>query len=280
MMLRRALLTALAPLLMAQAPASPTANDLATPAVAPVAAEFNTEPQTGTGEIVLFSQEARVIGAVRVDAPVSATIPIGNASIQVDVRAGAELYPVALQQMRDVRAFCSTQTTMNVTNPTRPPLIARTCLADTNSDRVFDNIGYMQVNVTIPRAVSGQWQTPVVPHVGGGQVFWLRTQIASPAPFTPLQTHSIAPVIVDVTARPLNGIAVVEMKSREGDARAQLNDQRENVRAEYMPRTINVHGAQVELQSLADGALTYRVINGFPTEHALAFAFRPAPAQR
>jgi hypothetical protein len=280
MMLRRALLIALAPLLMAQAPASPTANDLATPAVAPVAAEFNTEPQTGTGEIVLFSQEARVIGAVRVDAPVSATIPIGNSSIQVDVRAGAELYPVALQQMRDMRAFCSTQTTMNVTNPTRPPLIARTCLADTNGDRVFDNIGYMQVNVTIPRSATGQWQTPIVPRVGGGQVFWLRTQIASPAPFTPLQTHSIAPIIVDVTARPLNGIALVEMKSREGDARAQLNDQRENVRAEYMPRTINVHGAQVELQSLTDDALTYRVINGFPTEHALAFAFRPAPAQR
>lgn len=280
--LRKALLIALAPLLMAQAqtPQSPTVADLGTPAVAPVATTFNTEPQTGSGEILLFSQEARVIGAVRLDAPVAAVIPVGNSSLTVDLRAGAELYPVAMQQLRDVRAFCSPQTTMTVTNPTRPPLISRTCVADTNGDRVIDIIGYMQVSVTIPRTVSGQWQTPTVPHVGGGQITWLRAPISTPLPFTPLQTHSIAPVVVDVVARPLNGIAIVEMKSREGEARAQLNDQRESVRAETMPRTINLHGAQIELQSLTDGVLTYRVISGFPTEHALAFAFRPGPAQR
>jgi hypothetical protein len=38
-----------------------------------------------------------------------------------------------------------------------------------------------------------------------------------------------------------------------------------------MPRTLTFNGAQVELQSLSAGTLTYRIVSAIPTDQALTF---------
>jgi len=172
----------LAPLLMAQAAPPAAITDVGSPVLAPVATQFNAEPQTTTGAAVLLSQQANIIGAVRVDAPVAGSIPVGNASIALSVSPGTELFPVLLQQRRNVRTFCTAAIETNVYSPIRPPLITRTCLADTNGDRVFDYLAYMQVNVTPTRSVSGAWEAPPVPHVSGGAITLANTPIPSPVP--------------------------------------------------------------------------------------------------
>lgn len=267
-----ALTLALAPLLMAQATPPPaTISEFASPVLAPVATTFAAEPQTATGTAVLLTQQANVIGVVRTDAPVAGSIPVGNASLTFALPPGTELFPVALQSRRGVQMFCTSQTASNVLNPLRPPMITRTCLANTNGDRVFDNLAFMQVNVTSSRAVSGAWQMGPVPHVGGGEVTIATAPIASPVPLTPVQQTSIAPVVVEITARVVGDVANIEVRSREGDVSAPLSELRTTVAKATMPRTITLYGAQIELQSLEGGVLTYRVINGFATDQPLVF---------
>lgn len=266
-----ALTLALTPLLMAQTSPPATISDFASPVLAPVPAQFSTEPQTATGTAVLLSQQALVVGAVRTDAPVAGTIPVGNTSLTLALPAGTELFPVALQSRRGVQLFCTSQTTSTVTNPLRPPMITRSCVANTNGDRVADNLGFMQVSVTSSRAVSGAWQMGAVPHVGGGDVTIATAPIASPVPLTPLQQTNIAPVTVEVTARMIGDIANIEVRSREGDVSAPLSDLRTTVAKATMPRTVTLYGAQIELQSLEAGTLTYRIVNGFATDQPLVF---------
>jgi len=261
----------LAPLLMAQTTPPAAITDVGSPVLAPVALEFNAEPQTTTGAAVLLSQQANVIGAVRVDAPVAGSIPVGNASIALSISPGTELFPVLLQQRRNVRAFCTATVETNVYSPIRPPLITRTCLADTNGDRVFDYLAYMQVNVTPTRSVSGAWEAPPVPHVSGGAITLASTPIPSPVPFTPLQQHRIAPVMLELAARVVGETAVLDLRSREGAVSASVSDQREAIRAANMPRTVTFNGAQIELQSLNAGTLTYRIVSAIPTDQALTF---------
>lgn len=261
----------LAPLLMAQAAPPAAITDVGSPVLAPVATQFNAEPQTTTGAAVLLSQQANIIGAVRVDAPVAGSIPVGNASIALSVSPGTELFPVLLQQRRNVRTFCTAAIETNVYSPIRPPLITRTCLADTNGDRVFDYLAYMQVNVTPTRSVSGAWEAPPVPHVSGGAITLANTPIPSPVPFTPLQQHRIAPVMLEVAARVVGETAVLDLRSREGDVSASVSDQREAILAANMPRTVTFNGAQIELQSLSAGTLTYRIVSAIPTDQPLTF---------
>ncbi len=266
-----ALALVLAPLVMAQTPPPATISDVGSPALAPAPPTVNVEPQTASGTAVLLQQQAFVIGVVRTDAPVAGSIPVGNASLSLDLPAGAELYPVVLRQRRDVRLFCTSQTALNVTNPLRPPLVTRTCLAETNGDRVFDNIAYMQVAATATRSVSGAWQPAPVPHVGGGAITISTTRISSPVPFTPVQQHAIAPVIVEVTARIIGDVVNIELRSREGDVTAPLSEQRTTAAKASLPRTVTLQGAQIELQALTEGTLTFRVVSGFPTDQPLAF---------
>lgn len=260
----------LAPLLMAQAQTPPlTITDTGTPLLAPQAVELHSDLQTATGASVLLTQQANLIGVVRVDAPVAGSIPIGNASIAVSLTPGTELFPVLLQQRRDVRVFCTVATESNVLSPIRPPTITRTCLADNNGDRVFDHLAVMQVNVTPTRAVSGAWQIPTLPRVSGGAVTISVAPITSPVPFTPLQQHRIAPVTLEVTARVIGTTVVAELRSREGETSASISDQRETTPVANMPRTINLHGAQIEMVSLSEGTLTYRLVSGFSTDQPL-----------
>lgn len=261
----------LAPLLMAQATPPPaTITDNGAPVFEAQAATFVAEPQTGTGTAVLLSQQANVIGVVRVDAPVAGSIAVGNASLALQITPGTEVFPVVLQQRRDVRLYCTVATDTTVLTPLRPPLVTRTCLAETNGDRVFDYMGYMQVNVTPTRSVSGAWETPPVPHVSGGAVTLATAPIPSPVPFTPLQQHRIAPVTIEITARIIGDTATVDLRSREGEVSAPINDQRVTTVATNMPRTIMLSGAQVELQSLSAGTLTYRVVSAFATGQPIA----------
>ncbi|MEZ5961148.1 MAG: hypothetical protein R3C30_12075 [Hyphomonadaceae bacterium] len=262
---------AFAPLLMAQTPPPATLSDAATPVLAPQPAEFSTEPQTATGATALLTQQADVIGVVRVDAPVAGSIPVGNASIALSLSPGAELFPVLLQQRREVRLFCTAQVQTTTYSPIRPPLITRTCLADTNSDRIFDYLAYIQLNVTPTRAVSGSWETPATPHISGGAVTLSTNPIASPVPYTPLQEHRLPPVTLELTARVIGDVAIVDLRSREGDVSVAISDQRDSTPAASMPRTLTFNGAQVELQSLQDGALTYRVMSAIPTDQPLIF---------
>ena len=261
----------LAPFIMAQTAQPAIVTDFASPALAPVAAQFPAEPQTATGTAVLLTQQALVVGAVRTDAPVAGAIPVGNASLTLALPAGTELFPVALQQRRGVQLFCTPETTSNVTNPLRPPLITRTCLANTNGDRVADHLAYMQVNATASRAVSGAWQMAPVAHVGGGEITIATAPIASPVPLTPMQQTTIAPVVVEITARIIGDVANIEVRSREGEASAPLSDLRTTVAKATMPRTVTLFGAQIELQSLENGVLTYRIVNGFSTDQPLVF---------
>lgn len=260
----------LAPLLMAQTPPPSTVTDVGAPILAPQTATFSAEPQTMTGTAVLLTQQANVISVVRVDAPVAGAIPVGNASVSLSIAAGTELFPVLLQQRRDIRLFCTVQTQTTVYSPLRPPLITRTCLADGNADRVFDHLAYMQINVTPSRAVSGAWETPVAPHISGGAVTLSVSPIPSPVPYTPLQQHTIAPVTLELTARVVAETVVVDLRSREGDAAVPIIDQREVTQTANMPRTLAFSGAQVELQSLSGGTLTYRIANALPTDQPLA----------
>ncbi|MEQ1809925.1 MAG: hypothetical protein ABL889_08365 [Terricaulis sp.] len=263
----------LVPLLMAQAAAPPaTVSDAGLLVLAAQPVELNVEPQTMTGSAVLLTQQAGVVGAVRVDAPVAGAIAVGNASLALELTPGTELFPVALRQHRDVRLFCRANTEVTMLTPLRPPLITRTCLAENNGDRVFDFLAYIQVNVTPTRAVSGAWQTPLTPHVSGGAVTIATTPIPSPVPFTPLQQNRIAPVTLELMARLVGETAIVDLRSREGDASAPISDQREVTPAANMPRTVTLSGAQVELQSLSAGTLTYRLISGFPTDQPFAIA--------
>jgi hypothetical protein len=266
-----ALSLALAPFLMAQTAPPATISDFVSPVLAPVAAQFSAEPQTATGTAVLLSQQALVVGAVRTDAPVAGAIPVGNVSLTLALPAGAELFPVALQNRRGVQLFCTPATTATVTNPLRPPMITRSCLANTNGDRIADNLGFMQVNVTASRAVSGAWQMGPAPHVGGGEVTIATAPIASPVPLTPAPQTSIAPVVVEITARIVGDVANIEVRSREGDVSAPLSELRTTVAKATMPRTVTLYGAQIELQSLENGTLTYRVVNGFATDQPLVF---------
>lgn len=262
----------LAPFLMAQAQTPPlTISDTGSPVLAPQPVELHGDLMTATGTSVLLTQQANVIGVVRVDAPVAGSVPMGNAAIAVQVAPGTELFPVLMQQRRDVRVFCSVATESNVLSPIRPPLITRTCLADNNGDRIFDHLAVMQVNVTPTRAVSGAWQTPPLPHISGGAVTIVVAPISSPVPFTPLQQHHIAPVSLEVTARVLGQTVVTDLRSREGDVSAPISEQRETTPVANMPRTINLHGVQIEMVSLSEGALAYRLVSGFSTEQPLAF---------
>jgi hypothetical protein len=271
--MKRRLLAALlfAPLLMAQTTPPQTVSDSATPILAPQATEFSADPQSATGTATLFTQQANVVGVVRVDAPVAGSIPVGNASISLSIAPGTELFPLVLTQRREIRLFCTVQTQTTVYSPIRPPLITRTCLAEGNGDRVFDHLAFLQLNVTPTRSVSGSWETPATPHVSGGAVTISVAPIPSPVPFTALQTHRIAPVQLELTARVVGETAVVDLRSREGDATVAISDQRDAVQAANMPRTLTFNGAQVELQSLATGTLTYRVVSAIPTDHALTF---------
>ncbi|MBK8542448.1 MAG: hypothetical protein IPL62_02110 [Caulobacteraceae bacterium] len=263
----------LAPLLMAQAAAPPaTVSDPGLLVLAAQPVEFNAEPQTATGTTVLLTQQASIVGAVRVDAPVAGAIAVGNASLALEISPGTELFPVLLHQHREVRLFCRATTEVTALTPLRPPLITRTCLADNNGDRVFDYLAYLQVNVMPTRAVSGAWEIPATPHVSGGAVTIATTPIRAPVPFTPLQQNHIAPVTLELTARVIGDTAIVELRSREGDASALITDQRETTPVANMPRTVTLSGAQVEVQSLAAGALTYRLISGFPTDQPFVIA--------
>ncbi|MEZ5958090.1 MAG: hypothetical protein R3C27_12875 [Hyphomonadaceae bacterium] len=261
----------LAPLLMAQTTPPQTVSDAATPVLAPQPVEISTEPQTATGTTALLTQQANVIGVVRVDAPVAGSIPVGNASISLAIAPGTELFPLLLVQRRDLRLFCAVQRETTTYSPIRPPLITRACLADGNGDRVFDHLAFIQLNVTPTRAVSGAWETPATPHISGGAVTISVSPIPSPAPYTPLQTHRIAPVELELTARIVGETAIVDLRSREGDAAVAISDQRDSVQAANMPRTLAFNGAQIELQSLADGALTYRITSAIPTDQPLTF---------
>lgn len=271
--MKRQLLAALlfAPLVMAQTAPPQTVSDSGSPILAPQAVEVTADPQTATGTAMLLTQQADLIGVVRVDAPVAGSIPVGNASIALSLAPGTELFPVFLQQRREVRLFCTTQVQTTTYSPIRPPLITRTCLADTNSDRIFDHLAYIQLNVTPTRAVSGSWETPVTPHVSGGAVTIATAPIASPVPYTPLQTHRIAPVQLELTARVVGETAILDLRSREGEATVPISDQRDAVQAANMPRTLTFNGAQVELQSLENGTLTYRIVSAIPTDQPLTF---------
>lgn len=262
----------LAPLLMAQTPAPPqTVSDSASPVLAPQAVEFNAEPQSATGTATLLTQQANVISVVRVDAPVAGSIPVGNASISLSIAPGTELFPLLLTQRREIRLFCTVETQTTVYSPIRPPLITRTCLADGNGDRVFDHLAFIQLSVTPSRTVSGSWETPPTPHISGGAVTIAVSPIPSPVPYTPLQTHRIPPVQLELTARVVGETAVVDLRSREGEATVAISDQRDAVQAASMPRTLTFNGAQVELQSLSAGTLTYRIVSAIPTDQALTF---------
>src|SRR5690606_24390822 len=192
---------ALAPLLMAQTPPPATVNDAGSPVLEPQAIEFSTEPQTATGTTAMLTQHANALGVVRVDAPVAGSIPVGNASISLSLTPGTELFLVLLQQRREVRLFCTTQVQTTTYSPIRPPLITRTCLADTNSDRIFDHLAYIQLNVTLTRAVSGSWEVPLTPHISSGAVTIATNPNPSPVPYMTLQAHRIAPVQLELTAR-------------------------------------------------------------------------------
>lgn len=261
---------ALAPLLMAQATPPATITDNGAPVFEAQAVQFSADAQTATGTAVLLSQQANLIGVVRVDAPVAGSITVGNASLALQVRPGTELFPVVLQQRRDVRLFCTVASDVTLLTPLRPPLVTRTCLAETNGDRVFDYMGYMQISVTPTRSVTGAWETPPTPRVSGGAVTLATAAIPSPVPFTPLPQHHIAPVALEITARIVGDTATVDLRSREGDASASINDQRVTTVATNMPRTIALSGAQIELQSLSAGTLTYRVVGAFPTGQPIA----------
>lgn len=261
----------LAPLLMAQTPPPQTVSDSASPILAPQPVEFSAEAQTSTGTAALLTQQANVIGVVRVDAPVAGSIPVGNASISLSIAPGAELFPLVLTQRRDIRLFCTVQTQTTTYSPIRPPLITRTCLADGNGDRVFDHLAFIQLNVTPTRAVSGSWQTPPTPHISGGAVTISVNRIPSPVPYTPQQAHRIPPVQLELTARVVGETAILDLRSREGDTTVPISDQRDSVQAADMPRTLTFNGAQVELQSLADGTLTYRIVSAIPTDQPLTF---------
>ncbi|MBX3428552.1 MAG: hypothetical protein KF779_03100 [Hyphomonadaceae bacterium] len=260
----------LSPLLMAQTAPPATITDNGAPVFEAQAVEFSADPQQATGTAVLLSQQANVIGVVRVDAPVAGSIAVGNASIALQLTPGTELFPVVLQQHREARLFCTVAVDITPLTPLRPPLVSRACLADTNGDRVFDYLGYMQVGVTPTRSVTGAWETPPVPRVSGGTVILATAPIRSPAPFTPLQQHSIAPVTIEVTARIVGDTVAVDLRSREGDASAPINDQRVTTVAANMPRTITLSGAQIELQSLSAGTLTYRVVSALATGQPIA----------
>ena len=261
----------LAPLLMAQTPPPQSVSDAASPILAPQPVEFSAEPQTATGTTVLLTQQANVMSVVRVDAPVAGAIPVGNASISLSIAPGTELFPLVLVQRREIRLFCTVQTQTTTYSPIRPPLITRTCLADGNADRVFDHLAFIQLNVTPTRAVSGSWETPPTPHISGGAVTISVSPIPSPVPYTPLQTHRIPPVQLELTARLIGETAILDLRSREGDAAVPISDQRDSVQAANMPRTLTFNGAQVELQSLADGTLTYRIVSAIPTDQPLTF---------
>ena len=261
----------LAPLLMAQT-TPPPANitDNGAPVLEAQGVEFSADPQTATGTAILLSQQADVIGVVRVDAPVAGSIAVGNASLSLRITPGTELFPVLLQQRREVRLFCTVATDVTVLTPLRPPLVTRTCLAETNGDRVFDHMGYMQINVTPTRSPAGAWQTPPAPHVSGGAVTLATAPIPSPVPFTPLQQHRIGPLTIEITTRIVGDTATTELRSREGETSAPINDQRLNTIAANMPRTITLNGAQIEMQSLSAGTLTYRVVSAFATDQPIA----------
>jgi hypothetical protein len=262
---------AFAPLLMAQTPPPATVTDSASPILAPQPVEFSTEPQTMTGTAALLTQQADVISVVRVDAPVAGSIPVGNASIALSIAPGTELFPLLLTQRREIRLFCTVQTQTTTYSPIRPPLITRTCLADGNADRVFDHLAFIQLNVTPTRAVNGSWQTPATPHISGGQLTISVSAIPSPVPYTPLQTHRIPSVQLELTARIVGETAILDLRSREGDTTVPISDQRDSVQAASMPRTLTFNGAQVELQSLQGGTLTYRVVSAIPTDQPLTF---------
>lgn len=267
---------AFAPLLMAQTSPPATVTDAGSPVLEPQAVEFSAERQTASATTALLTQHANPLGVVRVDAPVAGSIPVGNASISLSLTPGTELFLVLLQQRREVRLFCTPQVQTTTYSPIRPPLITRTCLADTNSDRIFDHLAYIQLNVSPTRAVSGSWETPVTPHVSGGAVTIATAPIASPVPYTPLQTHRIAPVQLELTARIVGETAILDLRSREGDATVAISDQRDAVQAVNMPRTLTFNGAQVELQSLENGTLSYRIVSAIPTDQPLTFQ----PARR
>jgi hypothetical protein len=260
-----------APLVMAQTTPPQTVTDAGSPILAPQSVEVSAEVQTATGTTALLTQQANVVSVVRVDAPVAGAIPVGNASISLSVAPGTELFPVLLQQRSGMRVFCTVQTQATVYSPIRPPLITRTCLADGNADRIFDHLAYMQLNVTPTRTVSGTWETPATPHVSGGAITLSVSAIPSPVPYTPLQQHRIAPVQLELTARIVGETAIVDLRSREGDAAIAISDQRDAAQAANMPRTLTFNGAQVELQSLSAGALTYRITSAIPTDHPLVF---------
>jgi hypothetical protein len=111
----------------------------------------------------------------------------------------------------------------------------------------------------------------VTPHISGGAVTIATNPITSPVPYTPLQTHRIAPVQLELTARIVGETAILDLRSREGEASVAISDQRDAVQAPSMPRTLSFNGAQVELQSLASGALTYRIVSAIPTDQPLTF---------
>jgi hypothetical protein len=185
--------------------------------------------------------------------------PFVRLDTPVHVVRGSKTYSVAPENLLFAaessgrRVFCSYDVTYRGRNSLGIEASGRTCLEDGNEDGLLDSIAWVGGIDTFKRGI-----------------VQFHADIDTPAGYS-IATHDAPPsieIVVRYAHRP-GQAPVLEAAYVEGVFESALEDQSVAIPpASRLPAVVTLQGAQIEIVSLVDDVLTYRVLSGFdPSVH-------------
>lgn len=239
-------------------------------------APLDGQVRTANANDVVFSQQVRVAEAVRLNSAVSAWLTAGRSQTSLVVPEGAVLYRVSFERNPDMRAYCAVDTMVAGGGPT-PPRVVRLCLSDDNNDGSFEQLWRMLIPAGAHRGDNG-WIALPYPSINGGLIS-SAGMLSAPASYSTLAEHGIAPITMEALYySSFDGTASFLVTTPRDGRHLWMSSRAFDATGSGFPRTADILGAQVEVISQTDRAITYRVLRGFPEDAPLRTASVPPPA--
>lgn len=257
----------------AQAP--PNSYDVAVAQIYPLPVNLTDEIRIASPGDALFVQSAELRDVAVLTTPAEDRQTIGQGDRNVYLPVGEALYRVSLRFRPQAKAYCDPKVALVPEVSGGTPAASRICLTDEDGDGTFETLWRMTIPTEhIVRNGVAAVDPPL--RIGGGRMHALAT-ISPPVRYKAAAPSAISPLSLGVEfAGVANENAYFSPIAVEANKSHVMIAGRSGIATGHS--VIRVLGAEIEVISKNDYAISYRVNSAIPVGEAVSLAPLPPPA--
>ncbi len=231
--------------------------------VLPKAIEVSDSIRTAREGETLFIQPTTFEGAARLDSAwTSGKLP-QTPWMEASIPGGALLYRVKLQQKKGWSTYC----TLEMVQSRPESQVARICFSDSNNDGAFETAWHMNVPMEFSSSTRPFESRPRL-RMSGGSIDGPYAPIIEPLRYQLVPESQIESPKIAIELSSLNWtvawFSAVGLQSNGHAILQSIEDE-----SASRPKTIEIAGSQIEVISLEQEELTFRIVRPFPSDRPL-----------